>query len=379
MALRGPTSCSQTPTDELDLPSTSSSWARSRERPGATTVAPLHRGHEQWPPVNQAMRCLRGLVSEFFERVHEANPRPPLRARRGVAARHRGRPIPARLRSLPLVGRPGLAVRRRGRAVDARLRRASSTAWSSPASEGGAIGARSSPSATRSSWSSSTSSSREIDAARRAQVRRDADLRRPTGQQHPLLAPFGDRLFAFEHRNWEAIDLDERALARARRQAPRARAATASPRAAPSSGSRSRPASRPCSSTPRPIAPASMNWVARPEQAAAFKATYGEVTYQAMLRTLDDPRRLARTFALVIPGGSAATSTRSPAIAATTSSRRSDDNPPTRFGGSERRRRIDGRPASGLRTPSSASRPSSERARPDAEPGPSRAATARRP
>ena len=45
-----------------------------------------------------------------------------------------------------------------------------------------------------------------------------------------------------------------------------------------------------------------MNWVARPEQAAAFRATYGEVTYQAMLRTLDDPRRLARTFALVIPG-----------------------------------------------------------------------------
>ncbi len=48
--------------------------------------------------------------------------------------------------------------------------------------------------------------------------------------------------------------------------------------------------------------PGVMNWVARPEQAAAFKATYGEVTYQAMLRTLDDPRRLARTFALVIPG-----------------------------------------------------------------------------
>jgi hypothetical protein len=45
-----------------------------------------------------------------------------------------------------------------------------------------------------------------------------------------------------------------------------------------------------------------MNWVARPDQAAAFRATYGEITYQAMLRTLDDPRRLARTYALVIPG-----------------------------------------------------------------------------
>jgi hypothetical protein len=48
--------------------------------------------------------------------------------------------------------------------------------------------------------------------------------------------------------------------------------------------------------------PGVMNWVSRPEQAAAFKAMYGEVTYQAMLRTLDDPRRLARTYALVIPG-----------------------------------------------------------------------------
>ncbi|HEY4118441.1 MAG TPA: hypothetical protein VGM56_11325, partial [Byssovorax sp.] len=39
-----------------------------------------------------------------------------------------------------------------------------------------------------------------------------------------------------------------------------------------------------------------------PEQAEAFKATYGVATYEAMLRTLDDPKRLARTYALVIPG-----------------------------------------------------------------------------
>ena len=45
-----------------------------------------------------------------------------------------------------------------------------------------------------------------------------------------------------------------------------------------------------------------MSWVARPEQADAFRETYGVHTYQAMLRTLDDPNRLARTYALVIPG-----------------------------------------------------------------------------
>ena len=45
-----------------------------------------------------------------------------------------------------------------------------------------------------------------------------------------------------------------------------------------------------------------VNWVEHPEHAAAFKAMHGEGTYQAMLRTLDDPRRVARTYALVIPG-----------------------------------------------------------------------------
>jgi homoserine O-succinyltransferase/O-acetyltransferase len=45
-----------------------------------------------------------------------------------------------------------------------------------------------------------------------------------------------------------------------------------------------------------------LNWISRPEQASAFRSTYGEDTYQAMLRTLDDPTRLARTYALVIPG-----------------------------------------------------------------------------
>ena len=48
--------------------------------------------------------------------------------------------------------------------------------------------------------------------------------------------------------------------------------------------------------------PGVMNWVARPEQAAAFKATYGEVTYQAMLGV---SRTLSKcAFKLVLSGGS---------------------------------------------------------------------------
>ena len=122
------------------------------------------------------------------------------------------------------------------------------------------------------------------------------------GQRHPLLAAFGDRLFAFEHRNWEAIDLDEgrlRALGGAllaresRDGASKGRALLALDVA---------PGIEAVQFHPEADRAGVMNWVARPEHAAAFKATYGEVTYQAMLRTLDDPRRVARTYALVIPG-----------------------------------------------------------------------------
>src|SRR5262249_60918600 len=122
------------------------------------------------------------------------------------------------------------------------------------------------------------------------------------GQHPPLLAPFGDRLFAFEHRNWEAIDLDEsrlkslggKLLARESRDGVSKGKAILGLDVAPGIEA--------VQFHPEADRPGVMNWVSRPDQAEAFKATYGEVTYQAMLRTLDDPRRLARTYALVIPG-----------------------------------------------------------------------------
>jgi hypothetical protein len=45
-----------------------------------------------------------------------------------------------------------------------------------------------------------------------------------------------------------------------------------------------------------------MAWVARPDQAEAFKLAYGITTYERMLKTIDHPQRIARTFALLIPG-----------------------------------------------------------------------------
>ncbi len=122
------------------------------------------------------------------------------------------------------------------------------------------------------------------------------------GQQHPLLRDFGDRLFAFEHRNWEAVNLDERRLRMlgGKLLARESRDGYSKGRAI--LGLDVAPGVEAVQFHPEADRAGVMNWVSRPEQAEAFKAAYGEVTYQAMLRTLDNPRRLARTYALVIPG-----------------------------------------------------------------------------
>jgi len=121
------------------------------------------------------------------------------------------------------------------------------------------------------------------------------------GQNHPLLGPFGDRLFAFEHRNWEAIDLDREHLATLGGMllAQESRDGVSKGRAVLG-------LDLGCNIEcvqfhPEADRAGMMSWVARPEQAEAFRATYGEDTYQAMLRTIDDPNRLAKTYAVVIP------------------------------------------------------------------------------
>ncbi|MBL8714671.1 MAG: hypothetical protein JNL79_01675 [Myxococcales bacterium] len=122
------------------------------------------------------------------------------------------------------------------------------------------------------------------------------------GRQHPLLADFGDRLFAFEHRNWEAVGLDESALAR--------HGGTLLARESRDGFSKGEalmafdfaPGVEGVQFHPEADRPGVMAWVARPDQAAAFKEAYGITTYERMVKTVDDPMRLARTFALMIPG-----------------------------------------------------------------------------
>lgn len=123
------------------------------------------------------------------------------------------------------------------------------------------------------------------------------------GREHPLLAPFGERLFAFEHRNWEAIGLDEstlgklggKLLARESREGrdDKGQAVLALDCA---------PGIECVQFHPEADRAGVVAWVARPDQAKAFREAYGDETYERMLKTLDDPSRLARTFALLIPG-----------------------------------------------------------------------------
>jgi GMP synthase-like glutamine amidotransferase len=124
-----------------------------------------------------------------------------------------------------------------------------------------------------------------------------------SGREHPLLAEFGERLFAFEHRNWEAIGLDAsqleklggRVLALESRegQDDKGRALL---------GLDVAPGIESVQFHPEADRSGVVAWVNRPDQAAAFREAYGDETYERMLKTLDDPMRLARTFAVLIPG-----------------------------------------------------------------------------
>jgi GMP synthase-like glutamine amidotransferase len=122
------------------------------------------------------------------------------------------------------------------------------------------------------------------------------------GQKHPLLSPFKDRLFAFEHRNWEAVGLDEARLRALGGGVLAQESRDGHSKGRAILGFEIAPGIETVQFHPEADRAGVMSWIARPEQAAAFRATYGEDTYQAMLRTLDDPNRLARTYALVIPG-----------------------------------------------------------------------------
>ncbi len=123
------------------------------------------------------------------------------------------------------------------------------------------------------------------------------------GIKSPLFTPFGDRMFVWEHRFWEAVGLDQKRLdalggkllARESREGKtdKGEALLAFDYAPGVVGTQFHPeADR----------PGVLAWVYNPEHANAFKQAYGEALYERMVKTLDDPTRVARTFALFVPG-----------------------------------------------------------------------------
>jgi GMP synthase-like glutamine amidotransferase len=122
------------------------------------------------------------------------------------------------------------------------------------------------------------------------------------GMASPLLAAFGDRLFAFEHRSWQAVGLDDARLAELRGELWARESRDGVTKGEGLLSFRFAPNIEGTLFHPEADRAGALAWIARPDQAQAVIATYGELTYVRMLKTLDDPTRLARTYALLIPG-----------------------------------------------------------------------------
>lgn len=126
------------------------------------------------------------------------------------------------------------------------------------------------------------------------------------GERTDFLAPFGYRLFCWEHRNWEAIGLDEDKLA-SLGGALLASETHATHDVDKHKGDallalRFAPGVDGTQFHPEADKPGVMNWIERPEHKVAVQDAYGEDLYDRMVKSLANPERLAKTFALFIPG-----------------------------------------------------------------------------
>jgi GMP synthase-like glutamine amidotransferase len=268
---------------------------RDRLRKLRLCIVDMNNAH-----VNQAMRCLRSIAGTFFERVREVNPGLVCELAE-VSPRDTNAPVPRDCDLYLSSGGPGSPFE-----GDQEPWYADYDLFSKGIVESAAVAGPE----TRAMFAVCYSFELIVRQFKVAHIGPRADRKfgvmpvymTTEGMRHPLLAEFHDRLFAFEHRNWEAIELDEARLrglggallARESRDGvSKGRAILALDVA---------PGIECVQFHPEADRPGVMNWVSRPEQAEAFKATYGVATYEAMLRTLDDPKRLARTYALVIPG-----------------------------------------------------------------------------
>jgi len=126
------------------------------------------------------------------------------------------------------------------------------------------------------------------------------------GERADFLTPFGYRLFCWEHRNWEALELDEKRLASLGGKVL-AKETHQTHDSSKYKGDailalKFAPGIDGTQFHPEADKPGVMNWIERPEHKVAVQDAYGEVLYDRMVKSLANPDRLAKTFALLIPG-----------------------------------------------------------------------------
>jgi GMP synthase-like glutamine amidotransferase len=124
------------------------------------------------------------------------------------------------------------------------------------------------------------------------------------GRASIVFKPFEDgRLFTWEHRRFEAVDLDERKLAGlGGRLLARESREGREDKGRGVMGLQFAPGVVGTQFHPEADRPGVMAWVQRREHSDALRDAYGHELLERMLKTLSDPTRLARTYALAIPG-----------------------------------------------------------------------------
>jgi len=122
------------------------------------------------------------------------------------------------------------------------------------------------------------------------------------GMADPLFGPFGERLFVWEHRRWQAVNMNQRSLdALGGKLLCRESRPGRTDKGEAVVGFRFAPGIVGTQFHPEADRPGVMAWINRPEHAADLRDAYGNALYERMIKTLDDPTRLARTYALLIP------------------------------------------------------------------------------
>ncbi len=126
------------------------------------------------------------------------------------------------------------------------------------------------------------------------------------GERADFLTPFGYRLFCWEHRNWEALELDQKRLTELGGTVLAKETHHTHDRGKYKGDAilalRFAPGIDGTQFHPEADKPGVMNWIERPEHKVAVQDAYGEVLYDRMVKSLANPERLAKTFALLIPG-----------------------------------------------------------------------------